>query len=114
MQLSPKSYSYNESLESAQLQVAELHARGIDADHAAAVTIDSVFPAPNLKAVQMLIVSTEGDLHYLVELGHRTVAMGGKSACRQFYPWPLFKAVSRHLLGRIRLQMLRGRVRIKA
>lgn len=29
---------------------------------------------PNLKAVQMFIVPTGGDLQYLVKLGHRTVA----------------------------------------
>ena len=44
-----------ESFESAQVQVTESHFRCIDADHAA-VTIDRVFAAPNLEAVQMLIV----------------------------------------------------------
>ena len=70
----------HESFESAQLQIAESHVRGIDADHAAAVTIDRVFAALDLKPVQMLIVPTESDLQYLVELSHRTVATQEKAS----------------------------------
>jgi hypothetical protein len=63
-----------ESLESAQLQAVESHASGIDADHAAAITVDRVFTAPDLKAVQMLIVPTEGDLQCLMELSDGAIA----------------------------------------
>ncbi len=63
-----------ESLEAAQLQVAESHVSGIDADHAATIAVNSVFSAPNLKAVQMLIVPTEGDLQCLMELSDRANA----------------------------------------
>jgi hypothetical protein len=62
-----------ESLEAAQLQVAEWHASGIDADHAA-IVVDSVFSAPNLETVQMLIIPTEGDLQCLMELSDRAIA----------------------------------------
>ena len=62
-----------ESLEAAQLQVTESDFRCINADHAAAVAVDRVFSAPNLKAVQMLIVPTEGDLQCLVELSDRAI-----------------------------------------
>jgi len=51
-----------------------LHASGIDADHPAAITVDRVFTAPDLKAVQMLIVPTEGDLQWLMELSDGAIA----------------------------------------
>jgi predicted secreted protein len=63
-----------EQLESASLQAVELDASGIDADHAAAVAVDRVFTAPDLKTVQMLIVPTEGDLQCLMELSDGAIA----------------------------------------
>ncbi len=64
----------HESLQPAQLQIAQSHARCIDAHHAGTLAIDCVFAAPNLKAVQMHILPTKGDLQYLVQLRHRAVA----------------------------------------
>jgi hypothetical protein len=73
--------------------------------HAAAVTIDRVFAAPNLKAVHMLIVPTESDLQYLVELGHRTIAPHQKPSpnqradAAQYHPQLInlsFMTISRH------------------
>ena len=64
----------HESFESAQLHVTESHVHCVDAEHTAAVTINRVFAPPNLKPVQMLIGPTDGDLQYLVELSHCTVA----------------------------------------
>ena len=63
-----------ESLKAAQLQVAESNNSGIYADHPAAVTINRVFTAPDLKAVQMLIVPSEGDLQCLMELSDGAIA----------------------------------------
>ena len=64
----------HESLEAAQVQVVESHACGIDADHAATIVVDRVFSAPDLKAVQVLIVPTEGDLQCLMEFSGRAIA----------------------------------------
>jgi N-formylglutamate amidohydrolase len=73
--------------------------------HAGAVTIDRVFAAPNLKAVHMLIVPTESDLQYLVELGHRTIAPHQKPSpnqradAAQYHPQLInlsFMTISRH------------------
>ena len=55
------------------MEAVELHPSGIDADHAATVAIYRVFSAPDLKAVQVVIAPTEGDLQCLVELRHRAV-----------------------------------------
>jgi hypothetical protein len=65
----PEIIFVNESLESTKLQIAESHAPGIDADHAAALPIHRVLAASDLKAVQVLVVPPEGDLHYSVKLG---------------------------------------------
>jgi hypothetical protein len=56
------------------VQVAESHASGIDADHAATIAVDRVFSAPDLKAVQVLIVPPERDLQCLMEFSDRAFA----------------------------------------
>ena len=59
-----------ESLEPPQMEAVEVHPSGIDADHAATVAIYRVFSAADLKAVQVVIAPTEGDLQCLVQLRH--------------------------------------------
>jgi hypothetical protein len=56
------------------VQIAESHASDIDADHAATIAVDLIFTAPDLKAVQVLIVPTEGDLQCLMEFSDRAIA----------------------------------------
>jgi hypothetical protein len=46
----------------------------------AAITVDRVFTTPDLKAVQVLIVPTEGDLQCLMELSDRAIAAHQKAS----------------------------------
>ena len=67
-----------ESLEPPQMEAVEVHPSGIDADHAATIAVDGVFPAADLKAVQVVIAPTESDLQCFVELPHRAVGADEK------------------------------------
>ena len=58
----------------ALLRCQGISKRGIDAHHAAAITVGRVFTAPDLKAVQMLILPTEGDWQCLMELSDGAIA----------------------------------------
>jgi hypothetical protein len=53
----------DESFETAQLQVAESHVRGVDTDHAATVTINRVFAAPISKRFMTISNRHRASLH---------------------------------------------------
>jgi hypothetical protein len=69
-----------------QLDVTEAQLHCIDADQADAATIDLTFAGPDLNAIQMFIVPTEGDLQYLVALVSHSVATHQKPALCAVHP----------------------------
>jgi hypothetical protein len=72
-----------ETLQTAQIQVAEPYVFGVDARHPAPVTIDLVSTAANFKSIEMHVLPPESDLKDSVEVGQRAVATHQQAALNQ-------------------------------